>query len=126
MIAGTWRLPRPKTRQLNHTTTSRIIQEGFTILYFLLVPDESRYMAFTQTEDKTVEPYDHIKDSAFFYDVTEQFKQQMRMDAVSFSKCEVSTISKVSPLLQITHCPYTRDSDKKRICNSYFFTDSYV
>ena len=60
-----------------------------------LVSDESRYMAFPNSEKKTEEPYDHIKDSAFFYDVTEQFKQQMRLDRTCFVKCEVSTISKV-------------------------------
>ena len=52
-------------------------------------------MAFPQSEKKPEEPYDHIKDSAFFYDVTEQFKQQMRLDLTCFVKCEVSTISKV-------------------------------
>ena len=53
-------------------------------------------MAFPQSGKKPEEPYDHIKDSAFFYDVTEQFKQQMRLDLTCFVKCEVSTISKVS------------------------------
>lgn len=52
-------------------------------------------MAFSQSGGKVEEePYDHIKDSAFFYDVTEQFKQQMLLDMAA--KCEVSTISKVS------------------------------
>lgn len=59
------------------------------------VVDESRYMAFTHNEGKEdEEPYDHIKDSAFFYDVTEQFKQQMMLDKQTCKKCEVSTISK--------------------------------
>ena len=57
--------------------------------------DDSQYMAFPQSGKKPEEPYDHIKDSAFFYDVTEQFKQQMRLDLTCFVKCEVSTISKV-------------------------------
>lgn len=57
-------------------------------------------MAFTQHEGKEEdEPYDHIKDSAFFYDVTEQFKQQMMLDTLACKKCEVSTISKVKKVL---------------------------
>lgn len=56
-------------------------------------------MAFSQSGGKVdEEPYDHIKDSAFFYDVTEQFKQQMLME--TGTKCEVSTISKVSSNLK--------------------------
>ena len=58
-------------------------------------------MSFPDSEKKKEEPYDHIKDSAFFYDVTEQFKQQMRLDLTCFVKCEVSTISKV--LLMATY-----------------------
>ena len=60
-----------------------------------VIADENRYMSFPDSEKKKEEPYDHIKDSAFFYDVTEQFKQQMRLDLTCFVKCEVSTISKV-------------------------------
>ena len=61
-----------------------------------IVPDESRYMAFSQGGSKLEEePYDHIKDSAFFYDVTEQFKQQMLLDTLVCKKCEVTTVSKV-------------------------------
>lgn len=67
------------------------MKKGTNCLY----ADESRYMAFSQSAGRVdEEPYDHIKDSAFFYDVTEQFKQQMLLDTVV--KCEVSTISKVS------------------------------
>ena len=64
-------------------------------MLLLYIPaDESRYMAFSQSGTKLdEEPYDHIKDSAFFYDVTEQFKQQMLLDMAA--QCEVSTISKV-------------------------------
>ncbi|XP_060552114.1 uncharacterized protein LOC132713503 isoform X3 [Ruditapes philippinarum] len=57
--------------------------------------DESRYMAFSKHEGNgQEEPYDHIKDSAFFYDVTEQFKTEMMLDTQACKKCEVSSISK--------------------------------
>ncbi|KAH3831837.1 uncharacterized protein LOC127880314 isoform X2 [Dreissena polymorpha] len=56
------------------------------------VVGESRYVANSGT--KVEEPYDHIKDSAFFYDVSEQFKQQMMLDSQIIKKCEVTTISK--------------------------------
>ncbi|XP_060552113.1 uncharacterized protein LOC132713503 isoform X2 [Ruditapes philippinarum] len=59
------------------------------------VIDESRYMAFSKHEGNgQEEPYDHIKDSAFFYDVTEQFKTEMMLDTQACKKCEVSSISK--------------------------------
>ena len=60
-------------------------------------------MSFPDSDKKKEEPYDHIKDSAFFYDVTEQFKQQMRLDLTCFVKCEVSTISKVLVMLSVQY-----------------------
>ncbi|KAL4235608.1 hypothetical protein ACF0H5_004004 [Mactra antiquata] len=84
--------------QLKHKrTSSRDLMDAITNKPngSFTVIDESRYMAFTQQDSKDEEePYDHIKDSAFFYDVTEKFKQQMMLDSMACKKCEVSTISK--------------------------------
>jgi hypothetical protein len=67
------------------------------LITFLPISDESRYMAFSKHEGNgQEEPYDHIKDSAFFYDVTEQFKTEMMLDTQACKKCEVSSISKVN------------------------------
>ncbi|XP_052777433.1 uncharacterized protein LOC128214809 isoform X2 [Mya arenaria] len=78
-------------------TSSRDLMEAFANKPngSCTVVDESRYVAFSQGGSKLEEePYDHIKDSAFFYDVTEQFKQQMILDTLACKKCEVTTISK--------------------------------
>ncbi|XP_062613962.1 uncharacterized protein LOC134275707 isoform X1 [Saccostrea cucullata] len=57
----------------------------------------SQYMSFPTTKNKKQgEPYDHMKDAAFFYDVTEQFKKGMKMDPQIKSSYEVTTISKAT------------------------------
>lgn len=53
-------------------------------------------MSFPTTRNKKQgEPYDHMKDAAFFYDVTEQFKKGMKLDPQIKGSYEVTTISKV-------------------------------
>lgn len=53
-------------------------------------------MSFPTTRNKKQgEPYDHMKDAAFFYDVTEQFKKGMKLDPQIKGAYEVTTISKV-------------------------------
>lgn len=53
-------------------------------------------MSFPTTRNKKQrEPYDHMKDAAFFYDVTEQFKKGMKLDPQIKGGYEVTTISKV-------------------------------
>nr|XP_022317726.1 uncharacterized protein LOC111120953 isoform X2 [Crassostrea virginica] len=59
--------------------------------------DESQYMSFPTTRNKKQgEPYDHMKDAAFFYDVTEQFKKGMKLDPQIKGSYEVTTISKAT------------------------------
>jgi hypothetical protein len=57
-------------------------------------------MSFPTTKNKKQgEPYDHMKDAAFFYDVTEQFKKGMKSDSQIKGSYEVTTISKVKCML---------------------------
>ncbi|XP_056020294.1 uncharacterized protein LOC125668607 isoform X2 [Ostrea edulis] len=58
---------------------------------------ESQYMSFPTTKNKKQgEPYDHMKDAAFFYDVTEQFKKGMKSDNQIKGSYEVTSISKAT------------------------------
>ncbi|XP_060077768.1 uncharacterized protein LOC132557295 [Ylistrum balloti] len=63
----------------------------------LMTFDDSKYVSFPPSNIRnTPEPYDHMKDAAFFYDVTEQFKKAMKLDPDVKSNYEVTTISKAT------------------------------
>ncbi|XP_069127869.1 uncharacterized protein [Argopecten irradians] len=64
----------------------------------LMTFDDSKYVAFppSNVRNAPTEPYDHMKDAAFFYDVTEQFKKAMKLDPDVKSNYEVTTISKAT------------------------------
>lgn len=59
--------------------------------------DDCKYLSFPPAKQRHAkEPYDHMKDAAFFYDVTERFKTGMKLDPdFRKSSLEVNTISKV-------------------------------
>lgn len=64
-------------------------------------------MSFPTTRNKKQgEPYDHMKDAAFFYDVTEQFKKGMKLDPQIKGSYEVTTISKVGVSAILSICKY--------------------
>lgn len=64
-------------------------------------------MSFPTTRNKKQgEPYDHMKDAAFFYDVTEQFKKGMKLDPQIKGSYEVTTISKVGVSARLSICKY--------------------
>lgn len=64
-------------------------------------------MSFPTTRNKKQgEPYDHMKDAAFFYDVTEQFKKGMKLDPQIKGSYEVTTISKVCVSARLSICKY--------------------
>lgn len=64
-------------------------------------------MSFPTTRNKKQgEPYDHMKDAAFFYDVTEQFKKGMKLDPQIKGSYEVTTISKVRVSARLSICKY--------------------
>ena len=61
------------------------------------ISDDSKYISFpTSSARKQQEPYDHMKDAAFFYDAAEQFKKGMKLDPHVKGNYEVTTISKVT------------------------------
>ncbi|OWF56345.1 uncharacterized protein LOC110449214 [Mizuhopecten yessoensis] len=63
----------------------------------LMTFDDSKYVSFPPSNARnTPEPYDHMKDAAFFYDVTERFKKSMKLDPAVKSNNEVTTISKAT------------------------------
>lgn len=71
-------------------------KSDLNVFEFEFLKDESQYMSFPTTRNKKQgEPYDHMKDAAFFYDVTEQFKKGMKLDPQIKGSYEVTTISKV-------------------------------
>lgn len=47
-----------------------------------------------------------MKDAAFFYDVTEQFKKGMKLDPQIKGSYEVTTISKVGVSARLSICKY--------------------
>jgi hypothetical protein len=67
----------------------------------VLISAASNFRGFSQLpsarQRHQIEPYDHMKDAAFFYDVTERFKKGMQLDPeVKRKNVEVNTISKVT------------------------------
>ncbi|KAJ8305913.1 hypothetical protein KUTeg_016458 [Tegillarca granosa] len=64
----------------------------------LTTVDDSKYLSFpsSKVRQQLAEPYDHMKDAAFFYDVTEQFKTGMELDPSVKRQHEVQTISKAT------------------------------
>lgn len=62
-----------------------------------LIVDDCKYLSFPPAKQRNAnEPYDHMKDAAFFYDVTERFKKGMKLDPdFKTRNVEVNTISKV-------------------------------
>ena len=66
----------------------------------IYISDDCKYMSFPSARQRhQIEPYDHMKDAAFFYDVTERFKKGMQLDPeVKRKNVEVNTISKVTRL----------------------------
>ena len=63
--------------------------------------DDCKYLSFPPAKQRHQnEPYDHMKDAAFFYDVTDRFKKGMQLDPDRRrSSVEVNTISKVKYVL---------------------------
>lgn len=73
------------------------LQAMFKYCYFCCVLDDSKFVSFSPASVRNQsEPYDHVKDAAFFYDVTEQFKKGMKFDPTIKSNYEVTTIAKVT------------------------------
>ncbi|KAK3091532.1 hypothetical protein FSP39_020563 [Pinctada imbricata] len=63
----------------------------------LTTVEDSKYISFpTSSARKQREPYDHMKDAAFFYDAAEQFKKGMKLDPHVKMNYEVTTISKAT------------------------------
>ncbi|CAC5356569.1 unnamed protein product [Mytilus coruscus] len=64
----------------------------------LTTVDDCKYLSFPPAKQRNAnEPYDHMKDAAFFYDVTERFKKGMKLDPdFKTRNVEVNTISKAT------------------------------
>ncbi|XP_071170932.1 uncharacterized protein [Mytilus edulis] len=64
----------------------------------LTTVDDCKYLSFPPAKQRNAnEPYDHMKDAAFFYDVTERFKKGMKLDLdFKTRNVEVNTISKAT------------------------------
>lgn len=91
----------------------------------LTTVDDCKYLSFPSARQRhQIEPYDHMKDAAFFYDVTERFKKGMQLDPeVKRKNVEVNTISKAT----LTEGFQERYRDKiKSLHDSSMVADLYL